>query len=86
MCGFLLALAVVGGLVRAAATRPDRLASLNEDRLVKLRRTLEAGELSLELAEDGAVLARRARQPEVEKEFKKYVAELKTKRKNDHGT
>ena len=66
--------------IRAAATRPDRRAHHEEARLEKLVQTLGKGEITLDMAEDGAVLARRARRPDLEQEFKKSIAQLKSKR------
>ena len=80
MWGFLLALAVVGGLVRAAATRPERLASGESTRLDRLRRAMKLGKLSLDLAEDGAVLARRAGRADLEQQFRSEAARLRRKR------
>jgi hypothetical protein len=38
---------------------------------------MERGELSLEMAEDGAVLARRTGQSELEGKFKREIASIK---------
>jgi hypothetical protein len=83
--GLLLALAVVGGLVGAAATRPGRLAKREVRHLARLRRALATGRITIDMAEDGAVLARRDHLPDVEQEFKQYVFKLKTARETKHG-
>lgn len=80
MWGLLLALAVVGGLVRAAATRPDRLATNEVRRLARLRRALTTRRITLDMAEDGVVLARREGRSDLEQEFKKKATELKKHR------
>jgi hypothetical protein len=78
--GLLLALAVVGGLVGAAATRPGRLAAGEVRRLARLRHALTTGRITLDMAEDGAVLARRGGRPDLEQQFKKKAAEIKKHR------
>jgi len=77
MLGLAAAFAVVGSLVWLAATRLKRQLSLDEVKLARLQATMRRGELSLDLAEDGAVLARRASRPGLEEEFKKKIATLK---------
>lgn len=77
MWGLLIALAAAGGLVGLAATGPGRRRARELARLVRLERSMERGELDLEMAEDGAVLARRAGQSELEGKFKREAASIK---------
>ncbi len=77
MWGLVIALAAAGSLVWLSATGPGRERARELARLVRLRRTLERGELDLEMAEDGAVLARRTGQAELEAKFKKQIEALK---------
>jgi hypothetical protein len=81
MWGLVLALAVVGGLVGAAATRPGRRAVLDESRLRGLRALLRRGRLSLDQAEDGAVLARRAGRTDLEQQFALSAASIKKRQR-----
>jgi hypothetical protein len=77
MWGIVLALALVGGLVRAAATRPERRDARDEARLRRLRAALKRGRLGLDDAEDGAVLARRAGNAPLEQLFRTRAASIK---------
>ena len=77
MWGLLIALAAAGGLVGLAATGPGRRRARELARLIRLRSSLERGELDLEMAEDGAVLARRTGQSELEGKFKRRAALIK---------
>lgn len=77
MWGLALALALVGGLVGVAATRSGRRAADDEARLRRLRLVLKKNKLTLDLAEDGAVLARRTRRPDLERAFKSKIESLK---------
>jgi hypothetical protein len=80
MWGLVLALALVGGLVGMGATRLGRQRGSDEARLARLLRSLKKSKLTLELAEDGAVLARRTSHPNLEKEFKRQIQSLKKQR------
>jgi len=80
MWAVLAAIALTYGLVRAAAAEPDRKERWREARLDRLRAALAAGRVTLDQAEDGAVLAKRFRQPDVEMKFRAAAAALKKKR------
>jgi HAMP domain-containing protein len=74
---FLIALAAAGALVGLAATGPGRQRARELARLIRLKKSMERGALSLEMAEDGAVLARRTGQSELEGKFKREIASIK---------
>ena len=80
MWGLLVAAALTFGLVRAAVTKPARKLTHEERRLVALTSGLAAGVLSLEDAEDGAVLARRQGDVELEKKFRIRAVEMKKRK------
>jgi hypothetical protein len=80
MWGLVLALALVGGIVRAAATRPSRREASDEARLRGLLAVLKRGRLGLDDAEDGAVLARRAGRNNLERLFRERAESIKRPR------
>jgi hypothetical protein len=75
-----IAFLVTGGLVRAAATRPDRNARHEERKLAWLASVEQRGELTLDQAEDGSVLARKMKRDDLETKFAKAAASLKKHR------
>ena len=77
MWALVIALAAAGALVGLGATGPARERARELARLARLQQSMKRGELSLEMAEDGAVLARRAGQAELEGKFKKEIASIK---------
>jgi hypothetical protein len=76
-----IAFLAVGGLIKAAATRPDRREHHEERKLAWLSATLQRGELALDQAEDGAVLARKFGKSDLESKFAKTIASLKKQRR-----
>ena len=76
MWAVLAALATVAGLVRLAATRPDRVANRERGRLASLKSKLDQ-ELDLDEAEDGSVLARRYGDGAQEARFRRIAETLK---------
>jgi hypothetical protein len=72
-----LAVASAAGLVALGATRPARLRSIYERRVRALSELLAAGRLTLDQADDGAVLARRLGLSDLSEKFKADAARLK---------
>lgn len=77
MWALALAILAAGGLVRAAATRIERR---ERGEVRRLGRLASAPTLTLDQAEDGAVLARKLKKADLETKFKKAAASLKQHR------
>jgi len=80
MWGIAAAAALTYGLIRAALAEPARRRWMLERRLEHLRRVSPEG-LSVDQAEDGAVIARRLGHKELEAYFKDRVSILKKQRR-----
>ena len=81
MWGIAAAIALAYGLIRAAAASPDRKIERRRRKLGYLKAELSAGQLTLDQAEDGIVLARAFQDAEFEQKFRKATASLKRSRK-----
>jgi hypothetical protein len=81
MLALVAAFSVTGILVGLATTRQSRRRKLDEVRLRRLRESARDGSITLDLAEDGAVIARRSGRRDLERTFKKEVEKLKRKKK-----
>ena len=77
MWGLVVAAALTLGLVRAAVAKSAHRKSAEERRLAYLSAMLEIGRVSLDECEDGAVLARKFGNMDLEKKFRKTAATLK---------
>ena len=80
MGALVAAFALTYCLIRAAASGQERRATRLRRRLDRLGASLAAGRLSLDGAEDGAVLARRFGEGGLEKKFREAAASLKRSR------
>jgi hypothetical protein len=80
MWGLLLALAAVGGLVGYASKKTEIRKSKELARLELLEELLKQGRLTLDQAEDGLVLARRASRSDLAEKFGR-AATLKKQRR-----
>jgi len=81
MLALVAALSVTGILVGLAATRQSRRRRLDEVQLRRLSEAARDGNITLDLAEDGAVVARRAGKRDLERVFKKEIEKLKRRKK-----
>jgi hypothetical protein len=82
MWALLIGVLATGGLVKYAwgqKEEPTLKPALRKAKLIRLGKKTE-GKLSLDEAEDGAVLAREFNSPGLEKRFKVVVTRLKAKR------
>jgi len=80
MWGLVVAAALTFGLVRAAASKSYRKKSAEERRLAYLEARLRLGSITLDECEDGAVLARKFGNMDLEKKFRKTATTLKKRR------
>lgn len=78
MWAVVVALGVAYGLVRLAAAKPEIRRKLRESRLAYLTRKMLGGDhLTRDEAEDGAYLAREAKDRTLERKFKEAVSKTK---------
>lgn len=78
-----IALGLVGGLISVSygqKKEPTWKPAWHKAKLIRLAQ-IRKGNITLDQAEDGAVLAREFHAPELEKEFIQIAANLKSKRK-----
>jgi hypothetical protein len=84
MWALIIPLGLVTGLVTVAygqKKEPTWKPAWRKAKLIRLARLSRRGHLTLDQAEDGAVLAREFQAPALEKEFKVIAEKLKAKRR-----